>query len=368
MNTLRLAWFSPHPIHYNNFLFEHLTSALPISLHLFFFNKVLSNYPWKKEMSSDSAYVFNRTFGIDWKLLFRLIISDTKAFDSIVIAGWSEPTMILLLTYFRIFKKPYILYTDTPNINRKKNLKQWLRGVWLSWTLSESRAVLVTGVRGIKILETWGAQKETIYNFPFATDLNYFSPSTGFPAPFGAPIKIFSSGRLDIQHKGYDTAIHALALVKQRRPEVMFSYTIAGTGPDEPLIRKLIADLNLNTEVKLLGWLETDDLLKHYTESDVLLHTAVNDPFPNAVLEAMACGLIVIGSDSSGSVLERIEDRVNGLIHRTHDQESVFDCLSYLADRNNDEIMTLKRNAFETSRMWGVEYNIRVMNEILFTK
>jgi len=94
----------------------------------------------------------------------------------------------------------------------------------------------------------------------------------------------------------------------------------------------------------------------------------VNDPFPNAVLEAMACGLVVVGSDSSGSVLERIKDRVNGLIHQTNNAESVYECLSYLSLRNEEEIKSLKLKSFDTAQKWSVEYNIQVMSEILFKK
>jgi glycosyltransferase involved in cell wall biosynthesis len=369
MSKLRVAWFSPHPIHYNNFLFRNLSGKLPIDLRLFFFNKVLANYPWKSELSSgNKVYVFKKKLGVDWKIFWKFIYSESREFDAIVVAGWSEPTMMLLLSYFRVTTKSYILYTDTPNVNRQRNLKQWLRRIWLSWILSGSKAVLVTGIRGFKTLEEWGASRHVIYNFPFATDLNYFSPNVNFPSTFSDPIKIVASGRLDVRHKGYDTALRGLALLKQRKPEIKFTYTVAGTGPDEEQIRNLIFELGLSSEVNLLGWLETDTLLKKYRESDVLLHAAVNDPFPNAVLEAMACGLVVVGSDSSGSVLERIKDRVNGLIHQTNNAESVYECLSYLSLRNEEEIKSLKLKSFDTAQKWSVEYNIQVMSEILFKK
>lgn len=369
MKMLRIAWFSPHPIHYNNFLFDQLKKSLSIHLELFFFNKVLSKYPWKEQNNSDfPSYVLRKWGGVDWKLLFRLGQSKKDSFDVMIIAGWSEPTMIILLTYLRIVKSRYVLYTDTPNEIRKRNLKQYLRRIWLSWILAGSEANLVTGQKGCKTLQQWGAKIDTIYNFPFATNLDFFVPHKEFPSSFGNRMRIFSSGRLDIQHKGYDVALRALALLKQRTPMVQFVYAIAGTGPDEREIRQLVIDLSLVEEVQFLGWLETNELLKQYQMADVLLHTANNDPFPNAVLEAMACGLVVVGSDSSGSVVERIEHRFNGFIHQTKDIESVFDNLSYLADRSNDEIKQIKQQAYNTSRAWPVVYNVEVMRKILFDK
>lgn len=368
MNRQRLAWFSPHPTHYNNFLFEQLNESLPIHLELFFFNKVLTNYPWKKEISSLPFYVLKKRFGVDWGLLFRIIFSKKTSFDAVVIAGWSEPSMLLLLSYLRLFKKRYILYTDTPNENRKQNVKQYLRRKWLSWILSGSKAVLVTGERGVKIMERWGAPMDCTYNFPFATDLNFYKPASSFPRSLGKALQIFSSGRLDIHHKGYDVALRALALLKEHRPAALFHYTIAGTGPDEAVIRKLVTDLSLIEEVQFMGWLEVEELLNQYQTNDVLLHTAINDPFPNAVLEAMACGLIVIGSDSSGSVMERIDHRVNGVIHQTQNSESVFDSLSYLIERSDNEIKEIRQCAYETAHKWSVDYNVRIMTKVLFGK
>lgn len=367
MSKARLAWFSPHPNHYNRFLFESILKRTNIELDFYFFSEKLQSYPWNEGFRlSSSAYYFKRFVFVDWKLLYDLIRGKRKQFDFILVAGWSEPTMIIFLTYLRIFRKPYLLYTDTPNMGRKNNAKQWLRKIWLSWILAGCKAVLVTGQNGFKSLEAWGARKGNIYNFPFATNLAFFSPGSDFPSPLHSTLRIFSSGRLDISHKGYDIALKALSMLKKRFPEVGFQYVVAGSGPDEGLMRKLASSLDIQEHVVFLGWLETRELLDNYRKADVLLHTAINDPFPNAVLEAMACGLIVIGSDSSGSVVERIQDKMNGLVHLTRSVESVYECLAYLIERSPQEIMDLKRKAFETARRWDVTYHVELLEQILF--
>ena len=74
-------------------------------------------------------------------------------------------------------------------------------------------------------------------------------------------------------------------------------------------------------EVKLLGWIDYRDLPSFYNSGHLFLHPSRFDPFPNAVLEAMSCGLPVLGSDQAGSVIERVIDNENGLIFQSEDVE-----------------------------------------------
>ncbi len=70
MSKKRVAWFSIHPTHYNNFLFEALEKSLPLELELFFCNKVLSMYTWKSKIHSGiKDYYFNKIGSIDWSII-----------------------------------------------------------------------------------------------------------------------------------------------------------------------------------------------------------------------------------------------------------------------------------------------------------
>lgn len=59
-------------------------------------------------------------------------------------------------------------------------------------------------------------------------------------------------------------------------------------------------------------------------EADALIHASpIHDPFPNAVLEGMAASLMILGSDCSGSVVDRVDHGVNGCIHRAGDVQQL---------------------------------------------
>ena len=64
----------------------------------------------------------------------------------------------------------------------------------------------------------------------------------------------------------------------------------------------------------MVGWLELDEIAPFYQSGDMLIHSSFFDPFPNVVLEAMAVGLPVMGSNLAGSVVDRVVPAKNGYI------------------------------------------------------
>ncbi|MDP6720514.1 MAG: glycosyltransferase, partial [Pirellulaceae bacterium] len=66
--------------------------------------------------------------------------------------------------------------------------------------------------------------------------------------------------------------------------------------------------------IVVTGQLEhQSDVVRHFQLCDVVLQPSVWDGLPNAVLEAMACGNIVLASDAGG-LPEAIEHGVNGFV------------------------------------------------------
>jgi glycosyltransferase involved in cell wall biosynthesis len=75
---------------------------------------------------------------------------------------------------------------------------------------------------------------------------------------------------------------------------------VAGRTVADPA--PLVAELGLEGRVELTGRYAQRDAPALYRRAHLLLHAKVNDPCPNVVLEAMACGLPVVHPASGGTV------------------------------------------------------------------
>ncbi|MDB5255489.1 MAG: glycosyltransferase [Chitinophagaceae bacterium] len=362
-NVLKLVWCSPHPNHYNSYLFEHLASIPNVTFEAVYFYKRLTNYPWTSSFEgSYSIYYLKKIMGIDFSFLWS---RRKKRKELFIIAGWNEPTMIAFLLYLIFTQRTFLLFSDTPRIRETKGLREHFRKLILNILFKKMFRFLVTGTTGIARARQLGIPDEKNINYPFATNTDFFVPHPDKKPLSNEPLIILSSGRLDNAHKGYDVGILALGKLKKDDPSLNFRYLIAGEGPDKEVLRQMIQENDLTKEVTLLGWLEPKDLLSFYHSGDVFLHPSHEDPFPNAVLEAMACGLPVIGSEAAGSVIDRVVNDKNGYSHKDGNVDDLYQKIRKVMSLSVEQLNTMSQSARETALQWKVTYHQGVMQRII---
>lgn len=109
--------------------------------------------------------------------------------------------------------------------------------------------------------------------------------------------------------KDHFTLIEAARIIGQTRHDVQF--LIVGGGILEAELNELIAQHNLQDQVKLLGWRrDVPDLLRIL---DVFVSTSISEPLGNALIEAMVAGLPVIAPAVDG-IPEYVVDGETGLL------------------------------------------------------
>lgn len=72
---------------------------------------------------------------------------------------------------------------------------------------------------------------------------------------------------------------------------------LAGTGPDEALLRQRAKTLGLAARVHFVGTLTGPDLARFYASLDLLLHCSAYEGFGLVLVEAMAAGVPVVAGD-----------------------------------------------------------------------
>lgn len=126
--------------------------------------------------------------------------------------------------------------------------------------------------------------------------------AAGPPREPGTTFRVGYVGRLE-QRKGIHVVIDALAGTQSD-----IELHVYGSGPDEQWLRQRAAERNLADRVHFHGFTPQADLPETYRRLDVVVVPSQTTPawveqFGRVVVEAMACGTPVIGSDS-GSVPE----------------------------------------------------------------
>ncbi len=119
-----------------------------------------------------------------------------------------------------------------------------------------------------------------------------------------ASLRLLAVGRLSSE-KGFDLLIEALALVRERFPEVKL--TLAGAGREELTLKSLCRDLRLETAVCFAG--RVDPPYKLFKGTTLFVLPSRHDGMPNALLEAAAAGLPIVATPASGGVVDFLRDR-----------------------------------------------------------
>lgn len=353
-------WWAWQPTPYNDVLFGSLAKQESLSLQVHYRASAVGSHPWRSSLGN--GYV-NRCYqpvaGVDWTSV-KLPFTDKDAL--FVVAGWDHLTTIVLLSALRLLRRRFVVWTDTPDTFKKRPaVKEWIRGHWLAWVFRAATRVFATGRPGVDGVQKMGAPASSVVSFPFWLDLDLFAPR---PCKRDSiEVTFISSGRLSNRIKGHDIALKALAHAMTSR-SIPWKYVIAGHGSDLDSLRHLAETLAMKDRVVFAGWTEPAQLIELYQNSDVLIHPSpVHDPYPNAVLEAMATGLVVLGSDVSGSALDRIEPGVNGLIHRAGDWKSLAAQICQVVE---DPLMReeMGRRARITAEAWPLERGIALVRDV----
>lgn len=164
-------------------------------------------------------------------------------------------------------------------------------------------------------------------------DLGRYGPAAD-RRPGGNRLEIVSLARL-VPKKGLADGIRAVGqLVASGRP---VRYRIFGRGPLEGELGELIANLGLESSVRLEGERDRDRIAKILRASDLLLAPSIaaggdREGTPMAILEAQACALPVVASRHAG-IPEIVTDGESGFLVAEGDVAALAERIERLADQ-----------------------------------
>jgi len=141
--------------------------------------------------------------------------------------------------------------------------------------------------------------------------------------------QIIFAGRLS-KEKGIEILLEAATQLPDN-----YNLLIAGSGPLEEKVRNLA---DKKTNVHYLGYQSKQNLLSLIRGSDLLIQPSLEEGMSSTLLEAMACGTCILGSNIEG-ISEIVENNKTGLLVEPNNVEELLNKILYLLPKKEKRLM-----------------------------
>ena len=198
--------------------------------------------------------------------------------------------------------------------------------------LTQAQAVVGVSREMCAQLERLGAPAGRVHHVAYGVDTRRFSPAAT-ESPTSAEPRFLMVGR-QVDKKGHLPALLAFAELLRQFPAC--TLRIVGSGPLQMAGEMLARSLGIAAKVVFLGALAPDAVAQELQSARALVQFSLTTPSgdregtPLAVLEAMACGVPVIGSRHAG-IPDVIEHGVHGLLVDPFDVAALSSAMAQLA-------------------------------------
>lgn len=217
---------------------------------------------------------------------------------------------------------------------------RWRRPLWkaLQRRVLESASLVIANSDYTHQLVSRVAPNARVETVPLAVDPQRFAPTDRETAKKKYSVSgkhvLCTVSRL-YGYKGHDVVLRAIAsLAPGERERIV--YMVVGKGPYERGLRKLAAELGVESNVRWLGFVAEDDLPEVYSASDLFVLCTRDAPEERSVegfglvfLEAQSCGTPVVGT-RTGGIPAAIQDGVGGWLIEQDDAGALTDIIRTL--------------------------------------
>lgn len=190
----------------------------------------------------------------------------------------------------------------------------WMLGKLEGWSLRQADLLITASDYTRRdLLTRYGIKSSAVV--PFGVDTDIYSPTSPELArrrlllPPNRPI-ILTVRRL-VGRMGLSNLIKAMVKVRDQHPDALL--LIGGKGHLRPQLEDLVHELGLNQQVRFLGYVPEEQLPMLMSAADLfVLPTEMLEGFGMVTIEALACGLPVVGTPvgATPEILKAIEPQL----------------------------------------------------------
>ncbi|MES2459923.1 MAG: glycosyltransferase, partial [Armatimonadota bacterium] len=247
------------------------------------------------------------------------------------------PSNYQALTFARKHNLPFVFHTNQNILKSYPPPFSWME----SQSLQYAKYALAFSQEALNVMERKGRSKPSAV-VPYATDVSRFRPSETDKAEVRLQYGIMSKaivfgyiGRF-VPEKGLADLIDASAILLNSSPGFgeLIKILLIGSGSEEPKLRAQAMNLGIEDRLVFTGVVPHSDAARYMNAIDVLVlpsRTLPNwkEQFGRVIVEAMACHVPVIGSDS-GEIPNLIRETGGGTIYHEGDCKELAERMLYI--------------------------------------
>ena len=194
---------------------------------------------------------------------------------------------------------------------RRLTLRRWYGFLDMQMAVARRIPRLLTVSESSRrdILEQMGVAAHQLHVVPVGVDPAVFRPT---PSLRRVPGRIMTTASADVPMKGLVHLLEALAKVRTEREDAHL--VVIGRPKPKSSIPRRVEQLGLTGAVEFVSGVTTRAIVEHYARAEVACVPSLYEGFSLPAVEAMACGVPVVGT-TGGAVREVIgRDGDTGLL------------------------------------------------------
>lgn len=214
--------------------------------------------------------------------LLHAFWADEAGFSAALAGAWLKRPVVVSLGGGELCRMPDIQYGAQRFLVRRLTTRYTL-----------DRAVRVTAGSNyqLDLCRAYNIPESKLRLAPLGVDTDFFQPAPQINS-FQIPTLVQAGSLLPVKNQAL--LLRVLNLVKSELPQIKLN--LAGTGPLQENLAGLAEKLGLSQNIIWRGQVTYPLMAQLYHESHLYLQTSRHESQGMAVLEAMACGLPVIGT------------------------------------------------------------------------
>ena len=351
----KILFTTSHPAPYWDIIYNDISKNADITVY---YNRIKDkDKAWKNQNNVKGK--------VESEISLKEKINDIKNIDFAVLGGWNNKNNLLFMFLLILFRKPFAFFSDVPDENNITLFKKIFKKIFFMFV----PFLYLTGKTGKEHYQKhYGINDSKIKIFPYGINLPDENLIKGkidkrineIKNDKNSKLKIFIANRF-LERKGYKTVYKAFKLLNEKGLLNKFDIVIAGKGEFFDEYEKKFN--NLQSNIKLLGWIEFDEYNNNLNDCDIYLHSSYFEPYGIPIVDAMLNGKIVIASDGVMSALDNIKNEENGFIYSKYDEKKLVSILEKLINGQID-ISNIMNNSLEIRKEFEFIYYKQILESI----